>query len=206
LDTADFFLCDIDRRSVLNAPEVDGIEDFEQCRSLAQPDWVPVEHCAQGFDHASRQRPRFIVGRPRHALQSRNQRRLAILLEASGNCASRHRLPRPLFIDGNRIAQKFDISAGTHVRDLEGQGLVSDQSGRMECHLGNRGGGGIDRLESSSLLFLGRYHDLAWHAFDAEDGRVSLLSASTSRLDKSSNISSSGSFLLSSRRAPATQG
>jgi hypothetical protein len=39
---------------------------------------------------------------------------------------------------------------------------------RMECHLGNRRGRGVDRLEGDSLLFPGCYHDLARHAFDAQ--------------------------------------
>jgi hypothetical protein len=41
-----FFLCDVDRRSVLNGHEVDGIEDFEQCGFLVRPAWVPPEHDA----------------------------------------------------------------------------------------------------------------------------------------------------------------
>jgi hypothetical protein len=87
---------------------------------------------------------------------------------APGIGQSRRRPSFGLFIDCNRIAQKFDIGAGTYVRDLNGRGFVSDQGGSMECHLGNRGGGGIDRLECDSLLFLGRDHDLAGHMFDAE--------------------------------------
>jgi hypothetical protein len=90
------------------------------------------------------------------------------IARGTGHRARCHRLARALLINRNRIAQKFHISAGTYVRDLDGQGLIGDQSGRVECHLGDRRSRGIDRLEGNSLLLPGCYHDLARHAFDAQ--------------------------------------
>ena len=96
LDATHLLYSGIDGRRFLNGHQVNGIERLEQREAAVTSLRIGVQHRAQRFDGARRQGAGLVVRRLRHTLKGRYQRRFAILPEATGDSAHRHRLPRRL--------------------------------------------------------------------------------------------------------------